>query len=96
MAQYENDIDQQTARIDYESNDFVVNSLALLQQIREQQEVSVFTDDIDELLVQEVQQKRVLWDTSCRGYKDNNKKNMAWKEISNKLHKEGSYLYLFD
>ena len=40
-------------------------------------------------LVQEIQLKRVLWDTSCRGYKDNNKKNMAWKEISAKLHREG-------
>ena len=40
-------IDEGTARIDYESNDFVVNSLALLQQIREQQAMGVFTDDID-------------------------------------------------
>ena len=67
------DYNEETARIDYESNEFVVNSLALLQQIRAEQEVGV-SDDIDELLVQEVHLKRVLWDTSCRGYKDTNKK----------------------
>lgn len=45
-------------------------------------------DEIDdELLVEEVKQMRILWDTSCRGYKDLNKKNQAWKEISLRLHK---------
>ena len=89
------DMQDETARIEAESNELIGGSLAWLQQLQDQQSLTSFTsthnngEDIDEFLVQEIQLKRVLWDTSCRGYKDNNKKNMAWKEISAKLHREG-------
>ena len=39
----------------------------------------------DELLVQEVQENRCLWDTSTRSFKENNKKMEAWKNIALKL-----------
>ena len=50
-------------------------------------------DQLDEYLVEEVCQHRILWDTSARGYKDNIKKNQAWTEISVRLKRSSKLMY---
>ena len=51
-------------------------------------------DSLDEMLIEEVKQYSVLWDPKTRGYKDNNKKNAAWKEVAKKLASDGKFLSL--
>ena len=57
---------------------------------------TVFSEEIlDELLVEDVRNYRILWDTSARGYKDTVKKNQAWTEISSRLSQNSKYIIYF-
>ncbi|XP_065056835.1 uncharacterized protein LOC135685032 [Rhopilema esculentum] len=49
-------------------------------------------DRLDELLINEVQLYRCLWDPRARAYKETPKKNEAWKQISTKLGKNDEAL----
>ncbi|XP_065055214.1 uncharacterized protein LOC135683790 [Rhopilema esculentum] len=49
-------------------------------------------DQLDELLINEVQLYRCLWDPRARAYKETPKKNEAWKQISTKLGKNDEAL----
>ena len=39
-------------------------------------------NEMDEILTEEVRKLNVIWDTTCRGYKDQTKVKAAWKEVS--------------
>ncbi len=39
----------------------------------------------DELLIDLVRSYKIIWFTGGRGYKDTQKKNLAWKEIATKM-----------
>ncbi len=57
---------------------------------------NISEDVIDELLVEEVRNHRMLWDISARSYKDTVKKNQAWAEIASRLPQNSKYiLYYF-
>lgn len=61
----------------------------------ENMEVEIKIDD--ELLINEARNYRCLWDTSTRAFKDNNKKNEAWKTMASKLESDGkSFLFSHD
>ena len=49
---------------------------------------------LDELLVEEVRNHRILWDTSARGYKDTIKKNLVWVDISSRLSQNSMYIFI--
>lgn len=48
--------------------------------------------DEDELLVKLVHSYRFLWDPLTKGYKDNEEKKKAWKDISSALNKDIDFL----
>ena len=42
-----------------------------------------------ELLIETVKDLPILWNTFLRGYKETNKKSLAWQGVSRKLGKDG-------
>ena len=42
------------------------------------------------MLIEEVRKYRCLWDSSCRAFKDIQKKQNAWSLIANSLHINGN------
>ena len=49
------------------------------EQCTNSQEIN--ENEMDEILTEEVRKLNVIWNPTCRGYKDQNKK-AAWKEVS--------------
>ena len=52
------------------------------------------SDDAD--LIELIQERRSIWDTSCRSFKETPKKQQAWKEIAGKLGQDGMTTYILD
>ena len=47
-------------------------------------------DSIDlEYLIETIRDLPILWNTFLRGYKETNRKNVAWKEVATILGKNG-------
>ena len=49
-------------------------------------------ESVQELLVEEVRARRCIWDTSCKSFKELQKKQEACRKIARKLKTEGSLL----
>ena len=51
---------------------------------------------LEEKLAEAVRQFRVLYDKSCRDFKDNSKKRLAWEDVANtqgfQIHLDFSFL----
>ena len=43
----------------------------------------------DETLVEAVRRRNILYDVSCFNYRNNDKKERAWREIAEELNREG-------
>jgi len=57
--------------------------------VTEEGSEEVIKYDEDELLVKLVHSYRFLWNPLTKGYKDNEEKKRAWREISAALNKDG-------
>ena len=57
------------------------NCRSVVEQYTTPQEVN--ENEMDDILTEEVRKLNVIWDPTCRGYKDQTKVNAAWKEVSN-------------
>ena len=57
------------------------NCRSVVEQYTTPQEVH--ENEMDDILTEEVRKLNVIWDPTCRGYKDQTKVNAAWKEVSN-------------
>ena len=75
----------------------------LLQEVQQQNETAqsieetgeeIIKYDEDELLVKLVHSYRFLWDPLTKGYKDNEEKKRAWKDISSALNKDSKFTIL--
>ena len=78
--------------IEEEENSFVANSLLMLQQAQNnsisarQTNNKSSEDELDiELFIDLVRQFPVIWNTRLNGFKDYNKKKVAWNNISSSL-----------
>lgn len=89
-------------------NDQISNNMAefeernKISELVENENISVLEtntldleEGLDEYLVEEVRNYRILWDTSTRGYKDTPKKNLAWAEISRRLNQNSTYINMY-
>lgn len=50
--------------------------------------------DIDEILIEEVRQRPVIYDLGLADYKNLRKKEWAWREVSSNVHLDGGCLKL--
>ena len=48
-----------------------------------------FGQSLEGELIELMKDYRCVWDVSCRAFKENQKKQQAWKEIAMKLNKDG-------
>ena len=52
----------------------------MLEEDEEEEESEMGEICDDEILIEEVKGYQILWNTKARGYKDNNKKNIAYRQ----------------
>ena len=47
----------------------------------------------DEALVEAVRRRNIVYDVARMNYHNNDKKELAWREIAQELNREGKYAY---
>ena len=76
----------------------------IMQQVNQDENLSHFDvvlpenveddDGIDEILIEDVRNNGILWNTSLRDYKDIAKKSQAWGEITSRLNRNSKFCWL--